>query len=353
MSGDARAGGGAGGGAPGEPRTAKSWQAVNTALHEELERDPRVVVLGEDVAEAGGTYGETRRLLERFGPERVRDMPISEAAIVGAAVGMAAVGLRPVAEILLVDFLAIAGDQLVNQAAKLYGFSGGRLPVPLVLKAGVGTEAGLGAQHAQALEGWYAQIPGLKVVWPSTPRDLHGLLKAAIRDDNPVLFLESIALLRESGPIGGPDDVIPLGVADTARPGRDITIVTWGTMRGKCLAAAELLAAGGGGAGGAGGAPVDAEVIDLRTIVPWDRAAVFASVARTHRCLVVTEAVREFGPGGEIAAEVGEHCFDELDAPVTRVAAPRAHAPHVIEYDRARIPQAEAIAAAARALVGR
>lgn len=338
------------GAAPDGPRVVKSWQAVNAALHEELERDPRVVVLGEDVAAAGGTYGETRRLLDRFGPERVRDMPISEAAIIGAAVGMAAVGLRPVAEILLIDFLGIASDQLVNQAAKLYGFSGGRLPVPLVLKTAVGTEAGLGAQHAQALEGWYAQIPGLKVVWPSTPRDLHGLLKAAIRDDNPVLFLESLTLLRESGPIGGPDDVIPLGVADTARAGSDLTIVTWGTMRGKCLAAAELLAAGGGGPGGA---PIDAEVIDLRTIVPWDREAVFASVARTHRCLVVTEAVREFGPGGEIAAEVGEHCFDELDAPVTRVAAPRAHAPHVIDYDRARIPQAEAIAARARALVGR
>ena len=334
---------GAGTAGDADQRVVKAWQAVNTALHEELERDTRVVVLGEDVAATGGTYGETRRLLERFGPERVRDTPISEQAIIGAAVGMAAVGLRPVAEILFVDFLGIASDQLVNQAAKLFAFSGGRIPVPLVLKTGVGTEMGLGAQHAQALEGWYAQIPGLKVVWPSTPRDLHGLLKAAIRDDNPVLFLESLALLRETGPIGGPDDVIPLGVADVAREGTDVTLVTYGTMRGKCLAAAELLA----------GAGIEADVIDLRTIVPWDRDAVFAAVARTHRCVVVTEAVREYGPSGEIAAEVGELCFDELDAPVARVGSPRILAPHIVAYDRLRVPQAAAIAARARELVGR
>ncbi len=339
--GGTQAGAGAPTGVSPEPRVVKGWQAINLAFNEELERDPRVVVLGEDVAASGGTYGETRRLLDRFGPERVRDMPISETAIVGAAVGMALVGLRPVAEILLLDFLGIASDQLVNQAAKIYGLSGGRVPVPLVLKTAVGTEAGLGAQHSQALEGWYAQIPGLKVVWPSTPRDLHGLLKAAIRDDNPVLFLESLVLLRETGPIGGPDDVVPIGVADVARPGRDLTIVTWGTMRGRCLAAAEELAAEG----------IEAEVIDLRSIVPWDRERVLESVARTHRCLVVTEAVREYGPGGEIAAVVAEECFDDLDAPVGRVGSPRILAPHIVEYDRERVPQAAAVVAAARALV--
>jgi pyruvate dehydrogenase E1 component beta subunit len=179
------------------------------------------------------------------------------------------------------------------------------------------------------------------VVWPSTPRDLHGLLKAAIRDDNPVLFLESLVLLRETGPIGGPDDVVPIGVADVARPGRDLTIVTWGTMRGRCLAAAEELAAEG----------IEAEVIDLRSIVPWDRERVLESVARTHRCLVVTEAVREYGPGGEIAAVVAEECFDDLDAPVGRVGSPRILAPHIVEYDRERVPQAAAVVAAARALV--
>lgn len=322
-----------------EPRVLKGWQAVNAAFHEELERDERVVVLGEDVAGAGGTYGETRRLLDRFGPARVRDTPISEQAIVGAAVGMALVGLRPVAEILFVDFLALAADQLVNQAAKLPAFAPG-LAVPLVVKCSVGTELGLGAQHSQALEGWYAQVPGLKVVWPSTPRDLHGLLKAAIRDDEPVLFLESLALLRERGPVGGPDDTVPLGVADTCRPGRDLTLVTWGTMRGRSLAAAETLAEEG----------IEVEVIDLRTIVPWDREAVVASVERTHRCLVVTEAVREFGPGGEIAAEVGETCFDALDAPVARLGSPRVVAPHTVALDRLRVPQADAIAARAREL---
>ncbi|MEZ5101600.1 MAG: transketolase C-terminal domain-containing protein [Thermoleophilia bacterium] len=321
------------------PRVLKGWQAVNAALHEELERDERVVVLGEDVARAGGTYGETRRLLDRFGPGRVRDTPISEQAIVGAAVGMALVGLRPVAEILFVDFLGLASDQLVNQAAKLPAFAPG-LSVPLVVKSAVGTELGLGAQHSQALEGWYAQVPGLAVAWPSTPRDLHGLLKAAIRADGPVLFLESLALLRETGPVGGPDDVVELGVADVCRPGRDLTLVTWGTMRGRSLAAAGALAEEG----------IEVEVIDLRTIVPWDREAVFASVERTHRCLVVTEAVREFGPGGEIAAEVGEACFDALDAPVARLGSPRVVAPHTVALDRLRVPQADAIADRAREL---
>ena len=324
----------------GEPT--KYWQAINQALREEMERDPTVFLMGEDVAVAGGTFGCTRGLLEQFGPGRVRDTPISEQVIVGAGVGAALVGMRPLVEILLMDFLGIASDMVVNQAAKFHYFSGGALSVPLVIKTAVGSEVGMGAQHSQSFEGWYAYIPGMKVCWPGTVRDAKALLKAAIRDDNPVLFVESLSMLHAREHVGGADEVAELGKAEIARDGTDVTLVGYGAMRAKMLDAAELLAGDG----------ISAEVIDLRTIMPWDRDTVFGSVARTNRCAVVTEAPRDYGPSGELASEVGEHCFDDLDAPVTRVTSPSINAPHFAQYDAWRLPQAETIAQAIRRMLG-
>ncbi len=321
---------------------AKYWQAINQALREEMERDARVILLGEDVAVAGGTFGCTRGLLDAFGPERVRDTPISEQAIVGAGVGAALVGMRPVAEILLMDFLGIASDMLVNQAAKFHYFSGGKTSVPLVVKTAVGSEVGMGAQHSQAFEGWYAQVPGLKVLWPGGVSDAKALLKAAIRDDNPVLFVESLSMLRAREVIGGADDVAEIGRARVVREGADVTLVGYGAMRAKMLDAAELLAGDG----------VSAEIVDLRTIVPWDRETLFTSVAHTNRCAVVTEAPRDYGPSGELASEVGEHCFDDLDAPVVRITSPSINAPHFAQYDAWRLPQGETIAADVRRMLG-
>jgi pyruvate/2-oxoglutarate/acetoin dehydrogenase E1 component len=256
-------------------------------------------------------------------------------------VGGAIAGLRPVAEILFLDFLGIASDQLVNQAAKLHFFSGGRMTVPLVIRAGVGTAFGMGAQHSQSLEGWYAHIPGIKVCWPATAADAKGLLKSAIRDDDPVLFLESLSQLENvRGPVGGPDDLVPIGRAAVAREGTDVTIVTYGAARRAVEQAAETLAEEG----------VAAELVDLRTIAPWDREAVYASVAKTNRCVVVTQAAPEFGPSSEIAASVAHDCFDDLDAPVVRVDSLPMHAPQFAQYDRHRLPQADRIAAAVRGL---
>ena len=320
----------------------KYWQAINLALREEMERDPNVLLMGEDIAVAGGTFGCTRGLLDDFGADRVRDTPISEQAIVGAGVGAALVGMRPVVEILLMDFLGIASDMIVNQAAKFHYFSGGKTPVPLVIKTAVGSEVGMGAQHSQSFEGWYAQVPGIKVCWPGTVRDAKALLKAAIRDDNPVLFVESLSMASARGEVGDSNEVAELGRAEIVESGTDVTLVGYGSMRAKMIEASEQLTAIG----------VNAEVIDLKTITPWDRDTVFSSVAKSNRCVVVTEATREFGPSGEIASEVGEHCFDDLDAPVTRVTSPHVNAPHFAQYDAWRVPQGDTIAAACRRLLG-
>lgn len=321
----------------------KFWQAVNEALGEELERDGSVVVFGEDVGKAGGPFGASRGLRDRFGPDRVRDTPISEGAITGVAVGAAMCGLRPVVEIMYFDFATLAIDQLVNQAAKMRYMSGGTLSVPMTMLTFCGSGRGSGPQHSQSLEAWLAHVPGLSVVYPSNPADAKGLLKASIRSADPVVFIESSRLWTTRGKVPeSPDHLVPIGKAATPRSGSDVTLVSWGWAVTRTLAAAELLAAGG----------IDAEVIDLRTISPLDETAILESVTRTGHLVVVHDASGPFGPGAEIAALVAEHAFDALRGPVARVTPPFAPAPFADQLEHAYYPTADRIAAVARMAVG-
>ncbi len=289
----------------------KYAQSVNTALADAMRADDTVIVFGEDVAVAGGSFKATRGLLETFGASRVRDTPISEASIVSMAVGAAMTGLKPVVEIMFMDFITLAMDALVNQAAKAHFMFGGRASVPMVLRTPHGGGLNAGPQHSQCLEAWLAHIPGLKVVCPSNPNDAYGLLRAAINDPNPVVFIEHKAMYGLKGEV---DTTTPieLGRARIVRPGTDVTIVTYGSTVHTSLEAAEKLAVAG----------IDVEVMDLRTLQPWDAQAVFESVSRTHRLVIVHEAVEAFGIGAEIAARVAADAFDELDAPILRVGAP-------------------------------
>lgn len=312
-------------------------EAGRRALIEEMERDPRVWALGEDLGR-GGVFGQYRELQAMFGEERIADTPISEACIMGAAVGAAMAGTRPVVEMRFSDFALCAVDELVNQAAKARFMFGGQMRVPLVVREPVGMWRSSAAQHSQSLEAWYAHIPGLVVVAPSTPSDNLGLLKSAIRCDDPVVFMEHKNLWPLEGEVPEGEHLVPLGRADVARAGRDLTLVTWSGMRHVSLAAAERLSGEG----------IEVEVIDLRTLWPWDRDAVLASVERTGRLLVVQEAVSVAGFGAEIAASVAEALHGRLKAPVTRLGAPRipvAYAPPL--EDRARVT-AEQIEEAAR-----
>lgn len=313
--------------------------AIREALHEEMARDDRVFLIGEDIAAYGGVYKVTDGFLDAFGPDRVVDTPISENAIIGAATGAALMGMRPVAEIQFADFIACGFDPLVNMASTIH-YRWGQ-PVPLVVRMPAGaTWAGAGPFHSQSMEAWFAQVPGLKVVLPHTPADAKGLLLAAIRDPNPVLFLEQKYLYRRlKGPVPEGDDAVPLGLAAVARAGRDATIVAYGTMAHKALLAAEIVAG-----------DVDVEVIDLRTIVPWDRDTVLASVAKTGRAMVVYEAHRTAGFGAEIAAEIAEAAFTELDAPVKRLAGLDVPIPAHPILEAAYLPDEHAIAAAVREL---
>lgn len=286
-------------------------RAINQAHHDAMAADDSVIVIGEDVGAAGGPFKATRGLLDAFGRERVRDTPISEAAIMSAAVGAAMCGLKPIVEIMFMDFLTLAADGLVNQAAKARFMFGGRRSVPMVVRTAYGGGLNAGAQHSQCLEAWVAHIPGLKVVCPSTPGEAYALLRAAIDDPDPVVYVEHKAMYGQKGELDATRKV-QIGKAAIVRKGRDATIVTYGSTVKPALAAAELMATEG----------YEIEVIDLRSIQPWDEACVFASVARTHRVVVVHEAVQAFGVGAEIAARIAEDSFDELDAPVVRVGAP-------------------------------
>lgn len=286
-------------------------QALNEALREEMHRDPTVFMIGEDIGVPGGMFRVSTGLLAEFGPKRIIDTPISEAAIAGAAVGGAMSGCRPIAEIMYSDWITIAMDQIVNQAAKLRYMTGGQARIPMVVRAPTGGGIGMGPQHMQSLEAWFVHIPGLKVVMPSNPRDAKGLLKAAIRDDNPVVFLEHKALYYRKGMVPEGEYIVPLGQAWVAREGTDVTVVATSFMVNYALGAAEELAADG----------VSVEVIDPRTLKPLDLSTILASVAKTHRLVVVNEGHKTGGWAAEVATAVMENAFYDLDGPVVRVTA--------------------------------
>ena len=311
--------------------------AITTTLGDEMRADERVFVLGEDVAE-GGPWGATAGLADEFGPERIRNTPISEAAIAGIAIGAGQSGLRPVVEIMFVDFVTLALDQLVNQAAKAHFMSGGQLTVPLVLRTQGGAGQRGGAQHSQSLEAWLTHVPGLKVVMPSTAADAAGLLRAAIADPNPVVYVENKTLYfrRETFE---PEEV-PIGRARVVRPGRDVTVVALSRLVHEAVAAADELAAEG----------IEVEVVDPRTLVPLDLETIVESVSRTHRLVVAHEAVEHGGFGAEIAAQVQAAAFDELDTPIVRVGAPFAPIPFSPPLEDAYLPSRDDVVAAVRRL---
>jgi len=312
-------------------------QAINQALHDSMSVDGSVILLGEDIAAAGGSFKATRGLLESFGPQRVRDTPISEASIVSAAVGAALSGLKPVVEIMFMDFVTLAMDALVNQAAKARFMFGGQGSVPMVLRTPHGGGLSAGPQHSQCLEAWLAHVPGLRVVCPSSAQDAYSLLRASIDDPDPVIFVEHKALYARKGLVAADQSAV-IGEARLVRPGRDITLVSYGACVHTCLQVAEALAQEG----------FEAEVIDLRSIQPWDREAVLTSLRRTHRLLIVHEAVQEFGAGAEIAAFAASEGFDELDAPVMRVGAPFMPVPFAKSLEAGYVVDAEKVLLAAR-----
>jgi 2-oxoisovalerate dehydrogenase E1 component beta subunit len=316
-------------------------EAIREALIEEMRRDPKVFVLGEDVGAYGGAFGVTQGLFEEFGELRVIDTPISESAIIGVSIGASQRGYRPVAEMQFADFISCGFDQIVNQAATLRYRYGGRATVPIVVRAPSGGNVGGGLYHSQNPEAWFIHRPGLKVVAPSTPFDAKGLLKAAIRDDNPVVYMEHKYLYRRAkGPVPEGDEVVPIGVAATRREGGDATLLTYGAMVLPSLEAAERLSKEG----------VEVEVIDLRTLWPLDTAAIFKSVEKTSRAMIVHEDVKTLGLGAEISALLMEERFDHLDAPVMRVTYPDTHAPFSHVLEAANLPDAGKITNALRRL---
>jgi pyruvate dehydrogenase E1 component beta subunit len=316
-------------------------EAVREAISEEMERDPTVFVIGEDVAEAGTPFKVLSGLVERFGVERVIDSPISEAGITGLGVGAAMTGMRPVVDIMFGDFLGLTLDQLANQAAKTHYMSGGAWKVPLVLRTTLGATRRSAAQHSQSLHAWVSHIPGLKVALPSTPFDAKGLLKAAIRDDNPVVFFEDKLNWRDVGPVPTDEYVIPLGQADVKRGGTDVTIVATSSMVLVALAVADELALEG----------ISVEVVDPRTTVPLDVNTLVTSAEKTGRVLVVDEGYAQYGVASHIAAVIGEHAFYSLDTPVRRIAARDVPIPFSPVLEDQTVPTVELVADAARRAV--
>ena len=316
-------------------------EALNQAHREEMRRDDRVFLIGEEVAEYEGSYKVSQGLLKEFGPKRVVDTPIAEEVIVGVAVGAAMAGLRPVAELMTINFGLLAMDQIVNHAAKLRYMSGGQVTIPMVIRAPEGGGQQLGAQHSQSLEAWFVHVPGLKVVTASTPADAKGLLKSAIRDDNPVLFLEHEVLYGRKGEVPEGEYLTPIGVADVKRPGQHVTIVAYLRMAEVALAAAERLAQEG----------IEAEVIDPRTLRPLDIQTIVNSVMKTNHAVIVEECWPQCGIGAEVASQIYENAFDYLDAPVVRVSGADVPMPYASHLEQLCIPDEEKVIAAVKGIV--
>jgi len=306
-------------------------EAISQALWEEMERDERVFILGEEVGVWGGTYAVTRGFYDHFGEKRVRDTPISENAIVGAAIGAALTGLRPVAELMTINFAFVAMDQIVNQAAKLHYMFGGQFILPLVIRAPGGGGRQLGATHSQTPDAVFAHFPGLRVVAPGTPEDAKGMLKAAIRSDDPVLFIEHATLYQLRGEVPEGDYTIPLDQAKIQRPGRDVTLITYSKMLETCMKAADVLAKEG----------VEAEIVDLRSLRPLDMKPVLDSFKKTNRAVIVEEGWRSYGVGAEVAARIYEQAFDYVDAPIKRVAQKEVPLPYNRTLEQMALPQVE------------
>ncbi|MCD6553290.1 MAG: alpha-ketoacid dehydrogenase subunit beta [Anaerolineae bacterium] len=316
-------------------------EAIREALRQEMQRDERVFIIGEDVGVYGGAFGVTLGLVEEFGEERVIDTPISELGIAGAITGAALTGMRPVGEIMFMDFITLASEQLVNQAAKIRFMFGGKAKVPFVLRTPAGSGTGAAAQHSQSLENWFVHIPGLKVVMPSTPYDVKGLLLASIRDDNPIIFIEHKLLYKVKGAVPEEPYTIPLGTAEVKREGRDLTIVATSIMVKRSLEAAEQLAH----------EDIEVEVVDPRTLKPLDEETIIRSVMKTGRVLIVHEACKTGGYGGELAAIIaGSEAFDYLDAPIVRLAGRDIPIPYNRDLEYHAVPQVENIVEAARQL---
>ena len=329
--------------APAGPKPVSYREALTQAMREEMERDPQVFVMGEDVGQYEGAFKVTRGLLREFGERRVVDTPISEAGFVGIGIGAAMAGLRPVIEMMTVNFSILALDQIVNNAAKVRYMFGGQVACPIVIRMPGGAGHQLAAQHSHSLEAWYSHVPGLKVAVPSTPFDAKGLLKTAIRDDDPVIFLESEGLYAKKGPVGGPEEVVPLGRAAVRRRGSDCTVIALSRMVWVALSAAEELAGDG----------IEAEVIDPRTLRPLDLETLAASVRRTGRAVVVEEGWPESGVAANLAAHLYEACFDWLDAPIARVTAADVPMPYAKNLEQAALPSPAQVAGEVRRLVGR
>ncbi len=317
-------------------------EAIRSALRRALTEDPRVFVMGEDVGRYGGAYAVTRGLLEEFGPERIRDTPLCESTFVGAGIGAALGGMRPIVEVMTVNFSLLALDQVVNNAATLRHMSGGQFAVPLVVRMATGGGKQLAAQHSHSLEGWYAHIPGIRVMAPATPADAHGMLLAALADPNPAFVFEHQMLYGSEGEVDEHAPAAEIGRAMTRRAGRDVSVIAYGGSMGKVLAAAEELER----------RDISAEVLDLRTLRPLDETAIAETVARTHRAVVVDEGWKTGGFAGEVAAQIAERSFYELDAPIARVCSAEVPMPYAKHLEDAALPQVADVVEAALGLFG-
>jgi pyruvate/2-oxoglutarate/acetoin dehydrogenase E1 component len=309
------------------------FQAVTQAIQEEMARDERVFIFGEDVGLVGGTFRATEGLMAEFGSRRVRDTPIAEAAIIGIGIGAAMTGMRPIAELMTMNFAIVAMDQIVNHVSKMRYMFGGQVKLPMVIRAPAGGGTQKAAQHSHCIESWFVNSPGLRVVIPSTPHDVKGLLKTSIRCDDPVLFIEHEGLYNTRGEVPEEEYLLPFGVADIKRPGRDVTVVAWSRMVPEALAAAEQLAAEG----------IEIEVVDPRTLNPLDQDTILSSVARTHRAVIVEEGWRNVGVGAELAARIQENLFYDLEGPVLRVGAADVPTPYARNLEKLALPNSRDI----------